>query len=200
MSAIHKSELDRDEILELAQRYGEPIVRSIPLEADEYLFQSRQYRSRSRRGEVVMAIQRTADSVLLHRKGWYERGVYRLPTGGIDPGEPVEEALFRELKEETGLRADQTRFLGILRCLLEFGPQSLPFTSYVFHFPHPHGQLDLPKGGEDITDFHEAPIDELSRVAERLRQTPAPRTRWGFWRAVAHDFVHEVLHPSETQQ
>ncbi len=90
---------DPDEIIELAQLYGQPEVRNIELEADEYLYRTRQRRTSSRRGEVVMVIEQTSGAGLIHRKGWYERGVYRLPTGGIDIGDSVENTLFRELKD-----------------------------------------------------------------------------------------------------
>ena len=33
----------------------------------------------------------------------------------------------------------------------------------------------------------------MKTVAEDLRHVPPPRTGWGRWRAVAHDFVYEML-------
>lgn len=187
---------DPDEIVELAKRYGQPEVRSLALEADEYLFQTRHRRARSRRGEVVMVIEQISGAVLVHRKGWYERGVYRLPTGGIDSGDLVENTLFRELKEETGLQGGHIRFLSIITCLLEYQSEELPFTSYVFHVLHPQGELRIPKSKEDISDIREVPIGELPAIAENLRNTAPPRVRWGHWRAIAHDVAHETLIPA----
>ena len=183
--------------MELTQRYGQPKVRRVTLEADEYLFQTRQRQASRRRGEVVMVIEQTAGAVLLHRKGWYERGVYRLHTGGIDAGESVENTLVRELKEETGLRGGDIRFLGIIPCLLRYQSQELQVTSYVFHVLHPQGQIRIPNSKEDISDIREVLIRDLPRVAKNLRNIPPPRTRWGYWRALAHDFAHEALLPTE---
>ena len=189
------SPIDERELEQLAATYGQPEIRTIEIEGDEYLFSSRLYRSRSRRGEVVLAIERPGRCVLLHRKGWYEPGVYRLLTGGIDLDETVETTLVRELEEETGLTLGATHFLGVLDCHIHHDSRMIPFVSYVFHLSHTEGVLRLPHTAEDISDFRDVPIADLPSVAEDLRHVPPPRTGWGHWRAIAHDFVYEMLEP-----
>jgi ADP-ribose pyrophosphatase YjhB (NUDIX family) len=184
---------DPAEIARLSLLYGKPVVKDIEVDADEYLFRSRKARSQEKRGEVVMVIERTKDQVLLHRKAWYERGVYRLLSGGIDIGESAEETLHRELHEETGLRGGSSRFLGLLSCKLHFKSESFRFDSYIFHIQNPQGRIRIPSTLEDISDFIEVPITELPTVSENLRSIIAPRSGWGRWRALAHDFTYEVL-------
>jgi len=46
---------------------------------------------------------------------------------------------------------------------------------------------------EDISDFRDVPIADLPTVADNLRNVPSPRSGWGRWRALAHDFVYEML-------
>ena len=186
--------IETRELEMLAAAFGQPEMRTIDVEGDEYLFATRLYRSRDRRGEVVLAIQRPACRLLLHHKGWYEPGEYRLLTGGIGLGEPVEGALARELVEETGLTLHTTRFLGVLDCRIRYRSQRLSFVSYVFYLPRTGGSLRLPHT-EDISDFREIPIPELPAVSAALRQVPPPRAGWGRWRALAHDLVHEMLAP-----
>ena len=53
--------------------------------------------------------------------------------------------------------------------------------------------LRLPQTAEDITEFREVPLADLPSIAEDLRHVPPPRTGWGRWRAVAHNFVYEML-------
>ncbi|NIS80707.1 MAG: NUDIX domain-containing protein [Anaerolineales bacterium] len=142
-----------------------------------------------------MAIERPKRCVLLHHKGWYQPGVFRLPTGGIEHGDRVEDALHRELAEETGLRLVAAHFLGLLECQITHGEDEVNFHSYVFHLSKTEGQLRLPET-EDITEFRAVPIPDLPQVAEDLRRISPPRTGWGRWRAIAHDFVHEKLMPS----
>ncbi|MBC8253420.1 MAG: NUDIX hydrolase [Ardenticatenia bacterium] len=185
--------IDERELEQLAVAYGQPEIRTIEIEGDEYLFSTRLYRSRDRRGEVVLAIERPGRCVLLHRKGWYEPGVYRLLSGGIVRDEAVETALARELEEETGLTLGTTHFLGVLDCHIHYASQKLSFVSYVFYLSRTEGVLRLPQTAEDISEFRDVPIADLPSVAEHLRHVPPPRTGWGHWRANAHDFVYEML-------
>ncbi|HID63096.1 MAG TPA: NUDIX hydrolase [Anaerolineae bacterium] len=192
------SPVDERELEQLAAAYGQPQIRSIKIEGDEYLFSTRLYRSRNRRGEVVLAIERPGRCVLLHRKGWYEPDVYRLLTGGIDWDEAVETTLARELEEETGLTLGTTHFLGLLDCHIHYASHEISFASYVFYLSRTKGVLRLPQTTEDITAFRDVPIADLPTVAENLRQVPPPRSGWGRWRAVAHDFVYEMLEKGRT--
>jgi 8-oxo-dGTP pyrophosphatase MutT (NUDIX family) len=186
------SPVDERELEQVAAAYGQPEMRTIEMEGDEYLFATRLYRSQDRRGEVVLAVERPARCVLLHRKGWYEPEVYRLLSGGIGLDEAVEATLARELEEETGLTLHTTHFLGVLDCRIHYASEEISFVSYVFHLPRTEGLLRLPRT-EDIIDFREVPIADLPAVAEDLRRVPPPRTGWGHWRAIAHDFVYETL-------
>ena len=185
--------IDERELEQLAVAYGQPEIRTIEIEGDEYLFRTRLHRTRDRRGEVVLAVERPGGCVLLHRKGWYEPGVYRLLSGGIELDEAVETTLARELEEETGLTLDTTHFLGVLDCHIHYASRELSFVSYVFHLSRTEGVLQLPQTAEDISEFRDVPIADLPSVAEDLRHVPPPRTGWGHWRAIAHDFVYEML-------
>jgi len=187
------SGIDERELEQLAVAYGQPEIRTIEMEGDEYLFSTRLHRSRNRRGEVVLAIERPGRCVLLHRKGWYEPGVYRLLSGGIDWDEDVETTLARELEEETGLTLSIADFLGLLDCHIHYASQEISFVSYVFYLSRTEGVLRLPQTAEDITEFRDVPLADLPTVAEDLRHVVPPRTGWGHWRAIAHDFVYEVL-------
>ncbi len=187
------SGIDERELEQLAVAYGQPEVRTIEIEGDEYLFSTRLHRSRNRRGEVVLVIERPDRCVLLHRKGWYEPGVYRLLSGSIDWDEDVETTLARELEEETGLTLGIADFLGLLDCHIHYGSDMVSFVSYVFYLSRTEGVLRLPQTAEDITEFRDVPLADLPTVAEDLRHVAPPRTGWGRWRALAHDFVYEML-------
>lgn len=61
---------------------------------------------------VVAAILELEGGVLLVRSaGWPEK-MFGLVTGFLESGETPEEGVVREVREETGLQADEVRFLG----------------------------------------------------------------------------------------
>jgi len=186
--------IDAGELERLTETFGQPVVRTIDIVGDEYLFATRLYRSLDRRAEVVLAVARPGQRLLLHRKAWYESSVYRLLSGGVNRSETVADALERELREETSLTPLEARFLGVLNCIIRYDGHALPFVSYVFHVSGTEGELQLPQS-EDICEFREVSVAGLTAVAEDLRRVPPPRSAWGHWRAIAHDFVHEMLSP-----
>ena len=51
------------------------------------------------------------DELALIRKPMFRRPVYRAPSGGLNPGESVEEGAKREALEETGLEIELDRYL-----------------------------------------------------------------------------------------
>jgi ADP-ribose pyrophosphatase YjhB (NUDIX family) len=170
----YNGDIDEGELHQLSVAYGQPEIRTIELTGDEYLFSTRHNRSRNRRGEVVLAIERPEQCVLLHRKSWYEPGVYRLLSGTIDWEEAVDTALERELWEETSLSLGTTHFLGILDCVISYDFREVAFVSYIFHLSRTEGMLELPIDSEDISDFRDVAIAELPAVAENLRNVPSP--------------------------
>jgi 8-oxo-dGTP pyrophosphatase MutT (NUDIX family) len=98
------------EIAALATRYGEPrrVVAEIPSSAVQPLNMD------DRLGEVCMVLRRRGGALLTAIKTFYPRGCYRLLTGGVEHGEPIERALWREVAEETGLAVATTRFLAVI--------------------------------------------------------------------------------------
>lgn len=178
------------ELRELMASYGQVDLEHIQVEIDEDLYYNRFMKATDRRGEVVFAIQ-MPDGILVHHKAFYGDGVFRLPSGGIDYGEKVVDALRREIWEETGLSCAGEQLLGIQDCQLGLVSHSVRFVSYIFHV-HAQGDLYLdPK--ESIDAIRLVPPSELSDIAESLRRTPPPHEGWGRWRALAHDLVYRHL-------
>jgi 8-oxo-dGTP diphosphatase len=70
---------------------------------------------RLRRIQLAAAILVHEDRVLLVRRSVTERflpGVWGVPCGKIEPGEELEEAAIRELREETGLKGTVVCYVG----------------------------------------------------------------------------------------
>lgn len=188
---------DDSELHNLASKYGQPLCRRFLIETDEYM---RAYRGQSdpdRRGEVVFAIRQLNGEILLHTKHRYRKPIYRLPTGRIEKGESVEEALFREIAEETGQKVELRCFLGVLDCHFLHKGSEVLFASYVFYLESLSEEL-RPTDTEEIAGYRTVPAHELDAVAQALRNLQHERSCWGYWRSLAHDLVYSALNCGAT--
>jgi 8-oxo-dGTP pyrophosphatase MutT (NUDIX family) len=61
-------------------------------------------------------------------------GTYSLPGGGIDIGEPIEVALKREVREETGLEIEVVRFHRFKEQFFYYDPTDEAFHSFLFFY------------------------------------------------------------------
>lgn len=60
---------------------------------------------------VIVCVER-GDEILLARSPHFPPGFYSVPAGFVEPGESVEEAVAREIWEETGVDVDDVRYFG----------------------------------------------------------------------------------------
>src|SRR5438128_2506326 len=72
-----------------------------------------------RYGEVCMVVRRPNGKLITAIKTFYPAGAFRLLTGGVDHGEPIADALLREVAEETGLDVVVRRFLAVIEYQLQ---------------------------------------------------------------------------------
>ena len=143
--------------------------------------------------EIVLVVPRHGNNVLLHTKAFYPKDAYRLPTGRLRDGEDPEDAFYREFREELGHDGQIARHLRSLTQKLKSGDESLDFTSYIFLTNELTDDPSPEDESEQITDFIDVPISELTSVAEQLRNLPGDWNDWGRWRAVAHDYVAKAI-------
>lgn len=184
--------VDPMEMRILAAKYGEPVRRWATIDTDDYLAAQRWRTVPDRRGEVVFAIRQPNGEVLVHSKQRYEQPIYRLPTGGIEPSEAVEDALLREVEEETGQSVIVRRFLAILNCHFQRNGSSVPFTSYLFYLES-RTRLLMPEEDDEASTFRTVPVCAMPQMATTLRSLNGRRKGWGHWRSLSHDLVYELI-------
>ena len=68
-------------------------------------------KGRIRLGCSAVIFDETREKVLLTKRA--DNGLWCLPSGGVDPGECVEETILREVWEETGLKVRVLRLIGV---------------------------------------------------------------------------------------
>lgn len=180
------------------KRYGEPVRRCCTLPITE---ESVSYWERvlsRRHAEVVFLIRRTTGLYITHTKASYPSGVYRLPSGGIEPGEDLLCALWREVTEETNLSLRIEDFLAIIHYRFIYGEKRLPFTSYLFNLQEDDARtLRATDPEEEITGFKENTLTEIGALAEELESLCGKWRDWGRFRAVVHRVVEELLSEKE---
>ncbi len=98
--------------------------------------------------------------VLIRRKNWPFKGCYALPGGFVEYGEKVEEAVKREVKEETGLDAGIKKLLGVYSdpCRDPRGHM----ISVVYLMEAEEGELDA---GDDASSAHLFSLENLPPLA-----------------------------------
>ncbi len=146
-----------------------------------------------RQGEVLLAIRRPGGRMLLQTKAFYPPGAYRLPTGGIQEGEALLDAVRREVLEETGLDARVERFLGTLCYRFRRAGRPLVRATYAFLLDGGAAPLRPQDEAERITGFRELPWSKLPAVAGGLEGQPGEWAVWGRFRALGHRFVAEAM-------
>jgi len=180
------------EVASLALEFGMPLRRTIALPADAGTRTWRFGGGGDRRAEVVFAIQDPGGGIWLHTKRQYPRNLYRLPSGGVNWHEPVRDALFREVREETGLPVRVRSFVGLLEYQFHDAGQVAYFASFVFLLQSQGGR-PVPCDNEEISGFRLVSPTHLMMTAQELRRLPGERAIWGRWRALAVELVSDTL-------
>jgi 8-oxo-dGTP pyrophosphatase MutT (NUDIX family) len=182
------------ELTELAARFGSPVTGSASLGDSSYL---RRVVER-RLAEVCMVVRRTGGRLLVFRKPFYPAGIFRLLTGGVEPEEPILDALLREVNEETGLTTRIERFLA---ASVYFGDGRPQFASFAFLLDELSGTLGALDPHEQVEAFREVEPARLLEIAEQLEQLPYELNDvlndnihdWGLIRALNHRLVWQAL-------
>jgi 8-oxo-dGTP pyrophosphatase MutT (NUDIX family)/N-acetylglutamate synthase-like GNAT family acetyltransferase len=126
--------------------------------------------SQKRSHDVTMLIEGIDGRFAVMSKHSYPPGIYRSPSGGVNPGEDLLTGALREAKEETGLDIDLKRFL--LHITLDIGHEgeAITWDSYIFHATTEDVELN-PTDLKEVKDTRWATRAQLEALAEKLKET-----------------------------
>jgi 8-oxo-dGTP pyrophosphatase MutT (NUDIX family) len=144
-----------------------------------------------RHGEVVFGVERPNGRVIVTRARDYGPGIYRLPSGGIEPDEAPLGALLREVREELGLKTVIKAFYGLVLFELKCDDERRLFPSFVFHVRETGGRLLADATEREIAGCLAVDCPGLSGLAERLAALPGSIAAWGRNRAATTGFFAE---------
>lgn len=187
---MYVAHVEPDELEHLRRKYGDFPVEHARLEVGDYFFETaRTPVNTTRRAEILAVVVRPDGQVLVHTKRFYPRGTYRLLSGGIRPGEPVETALAREIHEETGQDILRRCLIGVLTYEIVHRGERIDFASYVYRVDIASADVTVTDEEEEISDLRWVSFAALEGIRDRLRQVPGDWKDWGTFRALGHDFV-----------
>ncbi len=161
---------------EAAAKYGNPSELTCTLESLAFPPVSERAH-----GEVCMAIRRTNGCFLLQTKETYPNQVMRLPSGGIKKGEPLEEALLREIWEETNLDVEVRAFAARISYTDEANVAD--FRTNLFVADEVGGEFRNNDPAERISRWIEVAPGDLLHYAACLQDVIPSWRHWGRFRA-----------------
>jgi NAD+ diphosphatase len=104
---------------------------------------------------MIVAVEK-GDSILLARSPHFPPGIYSVPAGFVEPGESAEEAVKREVFEETNIRIRDVRY---------FGSQPWPFpNSLMLGFTAEYADGEIRLGDGEIEDAGWYRYDEMPNL------------------------------------
>ena len=112
---------------------------------------------------AVSAIVQRDDTVLLVQRGrGHALGKWAVPGGHVAFGEPLADAVEREVFEETGLRVRVERFAGFVE---RIGDDPQPYHLVILDFfASELDQGGMPQAGDDASDVQWVPLAALGEV------------------------------------
>jgi len=184
--------VDREsEIAQLGRQYGVPARQHLVQEIAQSTFEA--WNNKKPLGEVVLFIRRPSGEFLLHTKDFYPQGAFRVPSGTIQAGESLLQAVYREAHEETGLEVRVERFLAVLEFEFRCQGHSIQLPSYLFVLRELSGHLQSQDAFERIAAFSQASLADLATVAENLENLPPAWSDWGRFRGIPHRIAAKLL-------
>ena len=158
----------RDIVL-MEDRYGQPRTFRRDWEIEPGAFQMvRNSQKHGRAHDVTMFIFNDDDKLVLIRKHMNPPGAFRAPSGGVNPGESMQDGALREALEETGLIIKLQRY--IARFLMTFTTENgkrLEWRSDVFIARALSGEM-VTQDTREIAEVQAFSVEELQGPIREL--------------------------------
>jgi 8-oxo-dGTP pyrophosphatase MutT (NUDIX family) len=184
--------IDSDIINSLKEKFGCPQTADfqIPVSLEEYE-RIKSSQKNDREHDVTLYIEKDSKWVVI-AKHFYPPGMYRAPSGGINPGEDFIEGAKREALEETGCKIELNKFLLITNVTFyvpDDHDKKINWHSYVFHAKYTSGDFDF----SDTKEIKEVKLADLSEF-EIFKEIMLKQNIGGLaYRAGLHDKVKTLI-------
>lgn len=176
--------------------YGkDAIIKDVDIffENKEYIDYMTKSVENDRRGEVAFCVKRLNGKYITTRSWYYPDNIFRVPTGGINYGEDIIEAVRREVLEELGLITEIERFTGVIQYNIKNKNNSFIFYSYGFILNEINGNILEDATEDEVSEFKEVNTEEFKELVNLLESTDGKWRDWCKFRAESTKFAYENL-------
>ncbi len=165
-------------LYQIERKYGVPQILRTAYTMDKRSIELLQWSMRHGRAHDVTPFILNRDNIAVIRKPSYPPGVFRPPSGGIEPGEDFETGVCREAYEETGLKIQLREYLLKVFVKFSYEDTEVLWTLHVFTAQAVGGNLE-PVDTKEIADARWASFEELkTHLLSSLQNAEAPGLRY----------------------
>ena len=179
-----------DTMIEKMQaRFGVPAEASFEYEVTEREYDRIRASQKHERNHDVTLYIRKDDRIVVIAKPFYPEGLYRAPSGGLQPGESFEDGIEREMAEETGVDIALDRFILETNVRFSHNGKTILWRSFVFTADYVRGDFQW-TDHEEIRDVQLVRLEEFDKFGEMMRQSDIGGLHY---RADLHERVKELM-------
>jgi ADP-ribose pyrophosphatase YjhB (NUDIX family) len=178
-----------DMIAEMIERYGSPHEREYRFEVTSREFKRiRSSQKHGRNHDVTLYVEKDGRLIVI-AKPFYPQGIYRAPSGGLNPGESFEGGITREVAEEIGCEIKLERFLLRTRVDFNHNGDTIRWRSFVFLARYVRGDFNY-SDHDEIREVKLVDWEDFDDFGRWMRQTEIGGLHY---RAALHETVVELL-------
>ncbi|MEA1979913.1 MAG: NUDIX hydrolase [candidate division Zixibacteria bacterium] len=176
-------------ISDIIAQYGQPKLKSFDIKITEKDYQViRSSQKNDRNHDVTLYIFKD-DKIIVIAKPFYPSGLFRAPSGGLNPGEGLIEGAKREALEETGCEIEFEKFLLQTEVNFHTTNQSIKWRSFVFRAKYLSGNFEFTDKRE-IREVRLVKLEEFEQFSKIMRKSQIGGLHY---RASLHDVIKDLL-------
>ncbi|RKX23182.1 MAG: hypothetical protein DRP35_00080 [Candidatus Zixiibacteriota bacterium] len=174
---------------EMADLYGEPKFTKFETQISEKDYQIIHSSQKNGRNHDVTLYIFKDDKLIVIAKPFYPPGLFRAPSGGLNPGEGFIDGAKREALEETGCEIEFEKFLLQTEVNFHTTNQSIKWRSFVFRAKYISGDFEFTDKRE-IREVRLVKLEEFEQFSKIMRESDIGGLHY---RASLHDVIKGLL-------
>lgn len=183
--------IKKETIQQLSEQFGQPKDMFFEFDVSEKEYNGiKSSQKNGREHDVTLYIVKDKKIIVI-AKHFYPQGLFRAPSGGINPGEDFVKGAKREAREETGCEIQFEKFL--LKTNIQFkqteSDKVINWHSYIFQAKYISGKFEF-TDTKEIREVALVDLEQFEKYSETMRASSVGGLHY---RAALHDEVKKLL-------